>query len=74
MGESTYQSVKTGVGEVNIKTANTLPKTTAEKELELLQHWESHNNRKAIKVGDIKGKHSNWDLGNVTRGRGLENG
>lgn len=70
--ESTCQSVTIPVSDVNITTANVSTKATVEEELELLEQVEIHNNGKAIIVGEINERHSDWDTEYSTRGRQLK--
>lgn len=56
-----YQSVTIRADDVNITTAYLSPKATPEEELELLQHMEGQNNRKAIIIGDMNARQSDWD-------------
>lgn len=60
---NTYKSMTIRFGDFNIQTAYVLPKTTAEEKLELLQIVGSHNNGKAIIVGDINPRNFHWNTG-----------
>lgn len=71
--QSTYQSVTILTCDVKIAAAYVFPKTTAEEELELVQHAKSHNNWNAILVGDMNLKQLDCGTERITRGRWLEN-